>query len=718
MTDEEIERALASLNISKEAYEVPEAHTGDEPENEPAMDIPRQFDEMTTDIAPDAASYASEEAIPEMVGDAATNDREEAAGQTADWETESGFGEDFSRSDAEDTVWSTEDEKCFAADDKAASAYDVMAGDILQSNQTEETVEEQKKTSDRVRIFNFSTKLLMLCILPMILVCVVTVLISASSLRSGIETEIQNSLKIVATTLEETYSTLYEGDYHKAKDGAVYKGEKKISGNNKLFKSIEEKTGFKSTMFWEDMRLLTTVKNEKGAAATGTKLDKELCEQVEGGEGQEVFIKGTEIFGTDFYVFYQPLKNEDGTIIGAIEVMIETDSVNATINGQIVKFVIVSIVLMIAAAAIILVMSRRMVATMTKTKEFLGRIADGELTAAADERVLKQNDELGDIYGMSVRLQTELRKIVNHIMESVDDLITSANLLTDMAQKTRGSVENVLDAVEGISKGTVTQAEGTTTANNNVERIGQQIGYITDEVESLTTHARQMSEAEKRSEQIIVQLNASNEDTKVSVNKVADQIGIMNKSIQSIHSAVELIQSIADETDLLSLNASIEAARAGEAGRGFAVVAEQICKLADQSNRSAEEIEKIINEVMHESNRMVEIMGEVSENMDQQQKKLEETKITYSAVAEGVEKSLNNIENIKDQMGVLNTSGNEIRGVVEDLAVISDQNASSVQSTMGSAEDMSATMGRLENSSEKLLHLADRLNDALQIFKI
>lgn len=696
MTDEEIERALASLNIPKEAYEVPQAHA-EEPATE-VYEAENAVDDVTVEDVTEMDAQMSEIYVEEPNQD---------VGQAYVTEMQAEES-DMAQSASLDEEAGTQEESIA---ETIAEINDVKTADFGEENR-------DGGFTDRKRFFTFSKKLLMLCILPMIIVCVVTVFISANSLKKGIETEIQKSLKIVATTLEETYSTLYEGDYHRGKDGSLYKGEMKISGNNKLMKSIEEQTGFKSTMCWEDMRVNTTVKNDRGAAATGTKLDKELVARVEEGEGEEVFIKGTEIFGTDFYVFYQPLKNEDGTIVGAIEVMIETESVKETINGQMIQFIVVAVLLTIAVAAIILVMSRKMVATMTKTKEFLGKIADGELTAAADTTVLAQNDELGDIYGMSVQLQTDLRNIVNHIKESVDDLTNSANQLTDMAQETKGSVENVLDAVEGISKGTVTQAEGTTTANANVEKIGEQIDYITDEVESLTKHARQMSDAEKQSEQIIVELNASNEDTKLSVTKVADQIGIMNKSIQRIHSAVELIQAIADETDLLSLNASIEAARAGEAGRGFAVVAEQICKLAEQSNKSAEEIERIIAEVMSESNRMVEIMGEVSANMDHQQQKLEETKVTYSAVAEGVEKSLGSIDNIKDKMSVLNQSGDEIKGVVEDLAVISDQNASSVQSTMGSAEDMSATMNRLEHSSEQLLLLADRLNDALEIFKI
>lgn len=414
----------------------------------------------------------------------------------------------------------------------------------------------------------------------------------------------------------------------------------------------------------------------------------------------------------------QIVVDSDGSVNGAVEVAMDASSIQKIINGQIAKVVIFSLILVVIVSVIMMLLSSKMVAAMSDIKEFLAKLATGELGQVPEEKLLQRNDELGDIYGLSIQLQAELRKTVNRIKESADGLVHSANHLTDMALNTQGTVDGVLDSVEEISKGTVTQAEGTATANNNVTKMGEQISYITDEVNSLTKNARQMSDAEKASERIIVELNASNEDTKSSLTKVADQIMIMNESVQSINTAVAMIQSIADETDLLSLNASIEAARAGEAGRGFAVVAEQICKLAEQSNSSATEIEQIINEVMSESDKMVEIMDEVKSNMDHQQAKLEETQAKYNAVAEGVENSLGNIDSIKEKIDVLSGSGTAIKDVVQDLSSISEQNAASAHSTMQAAQDMSETMNNLEMSSEKLQYLADQLNDTLAIFKV
>lgn len=679
MDKDELERLLASVELTEEEENI------------------SVEDELADLMALKEEESQNEEAVAE--------ESIEISGTTGALdETGAESVQDISSVMEEEPIYETEQKQ----DAEAVSG--VNAGNEQQNTETDYQYTEKK------RLINFSTKLVGLCLLPMLIICIVITFFSTTSLKTGIENEVEKSLRIVAVTLDETYTNLYEGDYKKGMTGKITKGETTISGDTKLIDGIKNQTGFEASLFFGNMRLITTISKEAGGMATGTSLDKEIYDQIAAGES--LFQKEFDIQGRSYYAYYRPLINSDGSVIGAIEVAMETSAVQKTINDQIMKIVIFSVIFVALASLIMMLISRGMVLTMQRTKAFLRRIAAGELDAVPDGKQLKQNDELGDIYGISVQLQMELRKIVNNIKHSADDLVSSANQLTDMAQDTKGTVEGVLNSVEEISQGTVTQAEGTATANDNVGRIGEQIDFITEEVNSLTRHAREMSGAEKESEQIIVELNASNEDTKSSVTKVADQIMIMNESIQSIHTAVSMIQSIADETDLLSLNASIEAARAGEAGRGFAVVAEQICKLAEQSNNSAEEIEKIIAEVMSESNKMVEIMDEVRSNMDHQQAKLEETKTKYNAVAEGVENSLENIDSIKEKMDVLSNSGSAIKDVVQDLSTISEQNAASANSTMQAARDMSNTMNRLEISSEKLLLLADCLNDALTIFKM
>ena len=578
---------------------------------------------------------------------------------------------------------------------------------------------ENKKTKvkgNKKPFFTISKKILALSLLPMIIVCALVATVGAKALETGIEKQIEQSLQIVGVSVDETYTNLYEGDYTRDKGGKVRKGGTSISGETQLIDGLQEKTGFQVSFLYGNMRLITTLTKPEGGRINGTALEDDVYAQIQTGEA--LFLTDCNISEVDYYVYYQPLINSDGSVIGAIEVATPMQNVKDTISMQVKDIILIAVACVLVAATLVSVLSRSMVKTMKKTKHFLGRIVNGELDAEPDEKQCRKKDELGDVYRISVKLQKTLRSIVTEIKDSADDLTASSNKLIKMAQDTQESVNDVYHAVGEISDGARNQANETTDANENVVRIGEQIEYISEEVKSLADYAGRMAEAEKASEEIMKELNGSNESTKESVLRVAEQITDMNGAIQNITKAVSMIQDIADETDLLSLNASIEAARAGEAGRGFAVVAEQISKLADQSKRSATEIEQIIQNIMESSGRMVEIMGEVEANMNHQQSKLEETGVKTAAVADGVENSLQHIDGIREKMDVLGQSGSAIRDVVEGLSAISEQNAASADSTMQAAHGMSDTMTELMNSSENLLALADKLEKVLDVFKV
>lgn len=699
----------------------------DKNQQEEDIDIDALFAKMMADKAASGEEIKQAEEEPEEAAKAEETPADMAEAEdeplqdpaenmeTAEESADTGITETAEAEDTEAEEQSVP-EADSATEDTSAEAGSDMAEEAAAEESEQEEYVPVADIGTKKRFFTFSRRMLLLALVPMLAICIMITMFSTKSLRSGLEAEIEKSLQIVATSLDETYSNLYEGDYKQDLTGRVTKGEVLITGDNKLLDALKERTGFEMTLYFNNMRLITTVKREKGGRSTGTRLDKEIAEKIKNGES--VFVENAEIEGNTYYAYYQPLLNADGSVAGAIGVAKESEDVQSNIKEQTTKIIIMSVVLMGIVSIIIVLLASKMVSVMEETRKFLGQIVKGELSTNVNKKITKRNDELGDIYNISIQLQNELRRIVADIKRSSSDLIASADQLTNMAVNTRGTVDVVYQSLEEITRGSATQADETGVAKHNVERIGEQITYITDEVDALTRHAEQMSDAEKASEVIIGELNASNEEASTSVTKIAEQINTLHDSIASIQSAITMIQNIADETDLLSLNASIEAARAGDAGRGFAVVAQQISKLAEQSNTTAEEVEKIIAEIISESNRMVEVMEEVKVKMDQQQQKLDETMEKSNAVAVGVSNSLDNIENIRGKVGVLSDSGDAIQDVVHNLASISEQNEASTTSTMNSAQGMSDTMNNLEISSENLRQLAGKLDEALAIFKM
>ena len=159
-----------------------------------------------------------------------------------------------------------------------------------------------------------------------------------------------------------------------------------------------------------------------------------------------------------------------------------------------------------------------------------------------------------------------------------------------------------------IASGATNQADETQSATENVITMGNMIEETNSVAEALHKNSKQMQESSNQAMSILKELMEVNDQTKLSIDEIYEQTNITNASAQKIKAATDIIASIAEETNLLSLNASIEAARAGEQGRGFAVVASQIQKLAEQTNSASGNIEEIVEALLNDSELVVETM--------------------------------------------------------------------------------------------------------------
>ncbi len=575
----------------------------------------------------------------------------------------------------------------------------------------------------KFHILSFSRKLLILCIVPLILLCIIISSLSTNILRDNLEKEIEGSLKIVAVSLEETYSNLYKGDYSMTVSSELYKGETKISGKTTLLDSLKENTGFDSSFYFARRVIITTVKRTLNGELAGGRIggNEHITDEVYDtvvNNGQELFLTDFVLQDVEYYAYFKPLVNSDGTVVGCIFAGKPSAEVNAQISAETNKITLFSAIISVACVILIFVISMGMSKTMIRTKNFLQVVSTGDLRQSASPRFLKRDDELGDMYAISYTLQEELKGIVTNIKHSADDLSVSSEQLMGLSQDTVNSVSGLYDSVEFISRGAADQADQTSVAAIQVSNIGDQIDNISEDVASLSSSANKMAEAEQASTTIINELNTSNEEVIDSIEKIAKQIEITNISVQEIRTAIAMIQSISDETDLLSINASIEAAHAGDAGRGFAVVAEQISKLAAQSGNNATEIEKVINTLLEQSGLMVSYMNDVKIKISEQREKLNLTIDKFSAVADGVDSSLVNIGNITNGMNELRKSRDVILDIISDLSAVSQQYAASTNGTIEAAQSMNDAMKSLDAASEKLKAMSDDLTRELEIFKI
>lgn len=572
---------------------------------------------------------------------------------------------------------------------------------------------KQKGTREKVK-YSLLLKLLCIAIIPMTAIVSVTLIIASLKLKSEMKTDMYNELKGIVTSVNESLTEIDQAEY-KEQNGKLMKGNYTLTDNFKLVDSIKERTGSEVSIFYGDKRLVTTVCDEEGKRTVGLKASPEVVKEVI--DNKEDFEGVVEIGGSKYLGYYTPLK-DNGKVIGMVFAGKSQKKINANVNNVVANLLLWGGVIFLISLISILVFTIKIIKKIKLMNNYLQCIAKGDLTQQFDQKILKDQSEIGQM-GKSVQiLNSSLIDIVSEIKNSADELNYSTVDISETSSLTHRTTEDVNKAIEEIAEGAMSQAEETQAATSNVITMGQKIDSMSSCVDTLTKNSNQMYKTGDEALNIVGKLSQSNTKTLEVVDKISQQTKNTYDSAQKIGQAVSLITSIADETNLLSLNASIEAARAGENGRGFAVVASEIQQLAEQSNQSAQEIQKIVETLLMDADKTVETMEDVRKIVNEQSDRLDETKSKFNDVSKGIHLSINNIEEINKEILVLTETRNSIVDTIQSLSAISEENAAGAQETTASMQELTNSIDHLSSDADKLKSLAESLNQNVAAFEI
>lgn len=396
-----------------------------------------------------------------------------------------------------------------------------------------------------------------------------------------------------------------------------------------------------------------------------------------------------------------------------------SDEVNGQVNlakstgVMVLAFTLVAILGSIIMSTILLISITR---PINRIVDFADEIAHGYLGAGELEVI--NHDELGRLTVSINKMYGSIKRLILEIKDSSDNVTDTSKTLNTHAYETTKTTEEVATTVEQISEGAMNQAMNTQKASEDINILGDIIKLNAVSAKELQTSSQKIGNLSVEGMDVIHNLTLKTDESRKAMEEIIEVVQATNESTLQIRVASNMISNIANQTNLLALNAAIEAARAGEHGRGFAVVAEEIRKLAEQTNTSTKDIEKLLLELSAKSQSAIETSEVVKQVFEEQTVSVESTKDKYQEIADGITLSLENIGKIIEISEQMEHNREEVNVMVESLAAIAQENAASTEETSASAEEMLAAMVEVDNSSKRLSELAIELTDLVAIFKL
>ena len=374
----------------------------------------------------------------------------------------------------------------------------------------------------------------------------------------------------------------------------------------------------------------------------------------------------------------------------------------------------------VAATALIViiigfVLSTSIGTTIRKIMNGLEKASTGDLTVdihtrRKDEFMIlcdSTNQMIGNIRALLDKADT-VSKAVGKSSESVGG--NSGILLEE--------TKSITSSIAEIEQGIVTQAQDAENCLTRMDDLSKKIGVVSDNAGKIANVADTTKQIVSNGLETIQELKDKAKATTKVTAEVISNIQDLEEASQSIAKIIGAINDIADETSLLSLNASIEAARAGDAGRGFAVVADSIRKLAEQSLNSVNEIKGIVGKIQKQTVDTVEVAKQAEVIVNSQEDALKNTIDVFKDIDKHVSGLADNLSEISSGIDDMDIAKRDTLSAIESISAVSEETASSVTAVNEAATKQLEAVKKLNNESEELINHSEDLVEAINKFTI
>lgn len=407
------------------------------------------------------------------------------------------------------------------------------------------------------------------------------------------------------------------------------------------------------------------------------------------------------------------LKNEEN--IGRIKLTITKYYARQEIYKNIVNALGQAVIIILILWGIILLVSRGIVRSIKKLCEFVDKISNGDFTSTVE---IDSKDEIGFLGQKILEMSANLSHLIIKIDETSNLLSASSTQLAKSTNMNYKLNKEISLAIEQITQGVTQQAMD---INEGVQEVNDLADIIEKVIASTNILEEEITNTEELKNIGMETIDSLSKKTKKNTefsSKISETLLNSQRGVEQIGKVSETISHISSQTNLLSLNAAIEAARAGEAGKGFAVVAEEVRKLAEQSSKSVNEINKIIRDIQLNSNNMEEMIIEINDILEDQTNSMAQTNKIFNEIAKAIQNTKLRVEDVFSLGSNMEVKKNKIVEMINDLSAIMEETASSTQEVSASVDEYSKMIEELNVTSSEMENTAISLSESIGKFLV
>ncbi|OXS70643.1 hypothetical protein B1B04_17385 [Lysinibacillus sp. KCTC 33748] len=567
-----------------------------------------------------------------------------------------------------------------------------------------------------------SLKIKMLMVFSILLV-VSCLLISFFIYRSSLELVKETVGEQNKNMMDQAISKIDVKGYQKLeidakKDDFYYELQKELSSVKELHKvsSLYSMTRIKNGEGYDYYYMVDSVPSEDSTIGVEEESPESYPKMKQVFEtGQIQFQLSNDSQYGAVLAIYAPIKNDAGEVIGLVGADIDATEVYAAMNASQMKIILITLIVLIVGIGIVYFFTDYLTKPIRKLTSQVKQVGNGDLTVKIET---DRKDEIGVLTNAFQQMVLDLQNIIIGINSGSKQLIDTTNGVAKSSEKAHEAISHISASIQEVSAGAHAQYKNSEESSATLEQMSQgiqQIAEASSNVSQLSSISLQNVELGNGNiEKVVHQMNIINESVQLSENAIKK----LESQSNEVSLIINMIRDIASQTNLLALNAAIEAARAGESGKGFAVVAEEVRKLAEQSEKSANSISNLISKINTDTSLTVQTMNVVTENVEDGLRAVEEAGKSFESILQSIQGVVSHTKQVSVTSEEMSAFSEEITAGVVETTMLANKAAKATESVVELTMEQESYNQDILHSVLKLNKMAEELEKSVSKFDV